>query len=265
MSAKVSGLATQLRAAGLDWIVPDWAAPKGVHAFFTTRNGGPGGADSLDLGPGDIGSAPPATRAAIAGNRGRVQAFLPSPPVWLDQVHGADVVDVDANATGARALPRADAAVTRARGVVLAVRVADCLPVLLCDRAGTTIGAAHAGWRGVAAGVIESAVAAMACEPADIAAWLGPAIGPSAFEVGPEVRDAFVATDAAATRAFVPGRAGKWLADLYALACRRLARAGVEQVSGVRACTFSDARRFFSYRRDGATGRMGAFIWRTAA
>jgi YfiH family protein len=159
---------------------------------------------------------------------------------------------------------RADAAVTRAPGVVLAVRVADCLPVLLCDRAGTAIGAAHAGWRGVAAGVIENTVAAMACAPAGIAAWLGPAIGPSAFEVGVEVRDAFVTADADSARAFVPARAGKWLADLYALACRRLARAGVAQISGIRACTFSDARRFFSYRRDGPTGRMGAFIWRTA-
>ena len=261
----MSDLAAQLGAAGIDWIVPDWAAPAGVHAFLTTRNGWPGDAASFDLGPGDIDSAPPASRAVIVANRGRVQAFLPSPPMWLDQVHGADVIDVDADATHARALPRADAAVTRASGVVLAVRVADCLPVLLCDRSGTTIGVAHAGWRGLAAGVIENTVAAMACEPAGIAAWLGPAIGPSAFEVGSEVRDAFVAPDNAAARAFVPGRARKWLADLYALACQRLARAGVERVSGMRACTFSDARRFYSYRRDGATGRMGAFIWRTAA
>ncbi|HKU86336.1 MAG TPA: peptidoglycan editing factor PgeF [Casimicrobiaceae bacterium] len=231
----MSDLSAQLRAAGLDWIVPDWAAPAGVHALFTTRNGG------------------------------RVQAFLPSPPVWLDQVHGTEVVDVDADATHGRALPRADAAVTRAPGVVLAVRVADCLPVFLCDRAGTAIGVAHAGWRGLAAGVIENTVAAMACEPAGITAWLGPAIGPSAFEVGPDVRDAFVATDDAAARAFVPVRTGKWLADLHALACQRLARAGVEQISAMRACTFSEAQRFFSYRRDGATGRMGAFVWRTAA
>ena len=117
--------------------------------------------------------------------------------------------------------------------------------------------------RGLAAGVIENTVAAMACEPAGIAAWLGPAIGPAAFEVGAEVRDAFIAADGDSARAFAPGRAGKWLADLYALACRRLARAGVEHVSGIRACTFSDAGRFFSYRRDGPTGRMGAFIWRT--
>jgi len=258
----MSDIAAQLRAAGLDWIVPDWAAPAGVHAFFTTRSGGSGDAASFDLGPGEIASAPPASRAAIVANRARAQAFLPSLPLWLDQVHGADVVDADA--THARALPRADAAVTRASGVVLAVRVADCLPVLLCDRSGATIGIAHAGWRGLAAGVIENTVAAMACEPAGIAAWLGPAIGPSAFEVGPEVRDAFVAADDEAARAFVRGRTGKWLADLYGLACRRLARAGVEQVAAMRVCTFSDARRFFSYRRDGPTGRMGAFIWRTA-
>ena len=261
----MSDLAARLRAAGVDWIVPDWAAPANVHAFFTTRNGGPGHAASFDLGPGDIGSAPPATRPALAGNRDRAQAFLPSPPVWLDQVHGADVATVDGNATRAHALPRADAGVTHAPDVVLAVRVADCLPVLLCDHRGTAIGVAHAGWRGLAAGVIENTVAAMACEPARIVAWLGPAIGPSAFEVGADVLDAFVAADADAARAFVPARPGKWLADLHALACRRLARAGVAQIYGIRACTFSDARRFFSYRRDGATGRMGAFIWRTAA
>ena len=261
----MSDLAARFHAAGVDWIVPDWAAPADVHAFFTTRNGSQGDPGSLDLGPGDIASAPPATRAVVAGNRGRVQAFLPSPPVWLEQVHGADVIAVDGDATRARALPRADAAVTHAPGVVLAVRVADCLPVLLCDRLGTAIGVAHAGWRGLAAGVIENTVTAMACEPAGIAAWLGPAIGPHAFEVGADVLDAFVAADAAAAHAFVPARAGKWLADLDALARQRLARAGVEQVSGMRECTFSDARRFFSYRRDGATGRMGAFIWRTAA
>jgi YfiH family protein len=261
---RVSDIAARLRAAGVDWIVPDWAAPAPVQAFFTTRNGGSGDAGSLDLGPADIASAPLASRAAIVANRNRVQAFLPSPPLWLDQVHGADVVAVDADAARARAMPRADAAVTHASDVVLAVRVADCLPVLLCDRSGTTIGVAHAGWRGLAGGVIENTVAAMACEPAAIGAWLGPAIGPSAFEVGPEVRDAFVAADDESARAFVRGRAGKWLADLYGLACRRLARAGVERVSGMRECTFSDARRFFSYRRDGPTGRMGAFIWRTA-
>ena len=261
----MSDLAARLREAGVDWIVPEWAAPAGVHALFTTRDGSPGDATPLDLGPADIGSVPPATRRAIAGNRDRVQAFLPSLPVWLDQVHGADVVDVDADTTHEHPLPRADAAVTRARGVVLAVRVADCLPVLLCDRAGTAIGAAHAGWRGLAAGVIENTVAAMACEPAGIAAWLGPAIGAPAFEVGGEVRDAFIAADADSARALVPHRTGKWLADLYALACRRLARAGVEQVSGIRACTFSNPRRFFSYRRDGPTGRMGAFVWRTGS
>ena len=261
----MSDLAARLREGRLDWIVPDWTAPKSVQAFFTTRSGCATNANSLDLGPANLAAMPPATRAAISANRARVQAFLPSPPVWLEQVHGADVVDVDADATTrARALPRADAAVTRAPDVVLAIRVADCLPVLLCDRAGDAIGAAHAGWRGVAAGVIERTVTEMACEPADLVAWLGPAIGPSAFEVGAEVRDAFVTADADSARAFVPGRAGKWFADLYALARRRLACAGVTQVFGIRACTFSDATRFFSYRRDGPTGRMGAFIWRTA-
>ncbi len=160
-----------------------------------------------------------------------------------------------------RAQARADAAVTFARGQVCAVLVADCLPVFLAGRAGDRVGIAHAGWRGLAAGVVEATVAALACAPEELVAWLGPSIGPRAFEVGPEVRDAFLVQDAGAAAAFHPGRAGRWLADLPGLARRRLAAAGVTTVSGGDLCTHSDATRFYSFRRDGATGRMAALAW----
>jgi purine-nucleoside/S-methyl-5'-thioadenosine phosphorylase / adenosine deaminase len=260
-------LAARLTAAGLDWIVPRWQAPPGVQGFVTTRNGGvsEGAARSLDLGH----AAPDANaqrRAAIDENRRRVEAFLPSRPAWLSQVHGADVAVVDADAI-ARAdggvVARADGAVTRQADVVLAVRVADCLPVLLADRDGTAIGVAHAGWRGLSAGLLENTVAAMRCPPARIAAWLGPAIGRDAFEVGADVHDAFVRSDADAAAAFVAGPPGKWHADLFALAQQRLARAGVHSIDGGGLCTHSDRARFFSFRRDGTSGRMGAFLWRT--
>jgi YfiH family protein len=205
-------------------------------------------------------------RAAIDENRRRVQAFLPSKPAWLAQVHGADVavVDVDAIARAdGSTVARADAAVTWQPDVVLAVRVADCLPVMLADRDGTALGVAHAGWRGLAAGVLENTVAAMRCAPARIAAWLGPAIGPSAFEVGADVHDAFVRGDADAVAAFVATSPRKWHADLFALARRRLTRMGVRSITCDAMCTYSDPTRFFSFRRDGTSGRMGAFLWRT--
>jgi hypothetical protein len=254
---------TDLRArfvrAGLDWIVPDWDAPANVRAFVTTRNGGvsTGAHATLDLGGTDN---PPDRAAAVAENRRRVQRFLPSRPRWLTQVHGHDVVE--AGATPRDALPRADACVTREPGVVLAIRVADCIPVLLAHRDGAVIGAAHAGWRGLAGGVVERALDAMRCEPRDVVAWLGPAIGRTAFEVGADVHDAFVRNDAGADEAFAPLRAGKWLADLDTLARRRLAGAGVTRVVSSGLCTYSDPARFFSYRRDGASGRMAAFLWR---
>jgi YfiH family protein len=259
-------LGERLAAAGLDWIVPRWEAPAGVLGFVTTRNGGvsEGAARSLDLGH----AAPDASaqvRAAIDENRRRVQAFLPSQPAWLAQVHGADVAVVAADAiarAGGGTLARADAAVTWQPGVVLAVRVADCLPVLLADRDGTAIGIAHAGWRGLAAGVLENTVAAMRCPPARIAAWLGPAIGPGAFEVGADVHEAFVRGDGAAEADFVRTQPRRWHADLAALARRRLARAGVRAVTGGDLCTHSDPSRFFSFRRDGTSGRMAAFVWR---
>lgn len=260
-------LGDRLAAAGLDWIVPRWEAPARVHGFVTTRNGGisEGAARSLDLGHAAPDPSAP-LRAAIDENRRRVQAFLPSKPAWLAQVHGADVAVVDADAiarAGGDTVARADAAVTWRPDVVLAVRVADCLPVLLADRDGTAIGIAHAGWRGLAAGVLENTVAAMRCAPARIAAWLGPAIGPKAFEVGPDVHEAFVKEDPDAAAAFVATSPRKWHADLAALARRRLARSGVRAVTGGELCTHSDPSRFFSFRRDGTTGRMAAFIWRT--
>jgi len=258
-----STLARRIADAGCDWIVPRWPAPAGVHAFATTRNGGVcvGACASLDLGGASIGSASPDAAARVAENRRRVQAFLPSPPAWLTQVHGAEVVAIDAPAPSDP--PRADAAVTRRANVVLAVRIADCMPVLFADRAGTVIAAAHAGWRGLAAGVLENTLDAMNAEPAQIVAWLGPAIGPTAFEVGTDVRDAFVRNDAQAHVAFAAASPGKWLADLESLARMRLSRAGVRSIHGGGMCTFRDPARFFSFRRDGTSGRMGAFVWRS--
>lgn len=253
-------LRARLADAGLDWIVPAWRAPQNVHAFVTTRRGGvsTGAHATLDLGGTDN---PPERARAVAENRARVQRFLPSAPRWLTQVHGANVVE--ATATPWKAVPRADASVTRDADVVLAVRVADCMPVLLAHRDGSVVAAAHAGWRGLAAGVVERTVDAMRCEPRDVVAWLGPAIGRTAFEVGADVREAFVRHDAGDADAFAPLREGKWLADLDALARRRLARAGVGAVVSSCLCTHGDPARFFSYRRDGASGRMAAFVWRT--
>ena len=240
-------------AAGL--IVADWPAPKNVRALITARAGGvsEGRYATFNLGTrsGD-------TAAAVVENRARLRKALPADPLWLSQVHGIDVADADSSVSGVEA----DAAVARRANSVCAVLVADCLPVLLADSSGTVVAAAHAGWRGLCAGVIERTVAAMRAEPESLLAYLGPCIGAAAYEVGTEVRDAFCAADGAATAAFAPRPNGKWLADLPALARQRLERAGVTRVSGGGDCTFSDAARFFSYRRDGATGRMAALIWR---
>jgi YfiH family protein len=237
-----------------DWIEPDWPAPRRVRALVTTRNGGVSRAPyaSLNLGT-RVGDDP----EAVAENRARAGAALPSKPKWLHQVHGVDVVQAER----ADADACADAAFTRARGVVCVIQVADCLPVLLCDREGTRVAAAHAGWRGLGAGVLERTVAALESAPEALLAWLGPAIGPRAFEVGVDVFDTFVAADSEAATAFQPLREGKWLADLYALARRRLARAGVSAVYGGGFCTAGDPARFFSHRRDRVTGRQAAFIW----
>ena len=256
-------LRRRLRAAALDWIVPRWQGPDRVEALFTTRHGGASVGAAATM---DVGTARPSAEelaGAIGENRRRLRAFLPSDPVWLSQVHGAGVVAVDAgNAAALRAdPPTADAAVTRSAGVALAVRVADCLPVLLADRAGSVLAVAHAGWRGLAAGVLESSLRAMAVAPQEIVAWIGPAIGRRMFEVGADVRDAFAGRDAAAAVHFAPLREGKWLADLPALARRRLAARGVASASGGVWCTHSESARFFSYRRERDSGRMALVAW----
>lgn len=259
-----AALEHRIADAGFDWIIPQWSAPSSVHAFVTTRNGGisAGASASLDLGGASTASLSPERAAAIAENRSRVRAFLPASPVWLTQVHGCEVIDADAGTPSHP--PRGDAAVTRRSGVVLAVRIADCMPVLFADRDASVIAAAHAGWRGLAAGILERTLDAMRVAPARVVAWLGPAIGRTSFEVGADVHDAFTGDDAAARDAFVHASPGKWFADLEALARMRLARAGVRSVHGGGMCTVSDPARFFSFRRDGTSGRMGAFLWRDA-
>ncbi|MEO8346845.1 MAG: peptidoglycan editing factor PgeF [Betaproteobacteria bacterium] len=256
-------LAQRLAGAGLDWIVPDWTAPTTVHAMSTTRNGGAATGARATL---DLGGATPAQDVhldAVLENRRRLAAFLPAAPIWLSQVHGADVVAIDkGNVAALTSLPPyADAAVTRAPGIVLGVRTADCLPVLFADRAGAVVGAAHAGWRGLSNGVLEATLRAMHVPPDDIVTWLGPAIGPQKFEVGADVYAAFCSADADAARSFAPLRDGKWLGDLYALARLRLQRAGVTDIKGGDFCTLSEPGRFFSYRGNKDTGRMATLVW----
>lgn len=238
-------------------IVPDWPAPVRVRAYSTTRLGGVSAApfDSLNLSfsSGDNPDCVKQNRARVISALG-----LPEAPRWLKQVHGVRVVDADLAAHR----PQADASISNRPGDVLAVMTADCIPVLICDRLGRRVAAAHAGWRGLAAGVLESTLAALESEPSDLLAWLGPGIGPQAFEVGPEVREAFLAADPGAAAAFQPANGDRLLADLYRLARRRLGRAGVNAVFGGGHCTYSDPERFFSYRREGKrSGRMGTFIW----
>jgi len=237
-----------------DWIVPDWPAPPTVRALVTTRAGGAsrGPYASFNLDP-RVGDDP----SAVERNRETLRSALPSDPLWLHQVHGAEVVAAES----APARPRADGAVARTRHSVCAVLTADCLPVLLASRSGEVVGIAHAGWRGLAAGVIEATIARMAVAAAQVVAWLGPAIGPRAYEVGQDVYDAFVAADAGAAQAFTALGAGKHLADLYALARRRLAAAGVEAVYGGGFCTHAEGQRFYSYRRDRTTGRFASLVW----
>jgi len=239
-----------------DWIVPNWPAPPCIKTFITTRAGGfsTGRYASLNLGL-RTGDDP----EAVAANRARLRAALPQEPRWLRQVHGSVVADADKVATET---PEADASIAHFPGTVCVVLVADCVPVLLTNRAGTVVAIAHAGWRGLAGGVIGRSVARIGERPADLIAYLGPGIGPRAFEVGPEVREAFLADDPQDAAAFAPKPPGKWLADLFLLAQRRLRRAGVQRLFGGGTCTYSDPARFFSYRRDGSTGRMAAVIWR---
>lgn len=238
-------------------MLPDWPAPFSVRAWMTTRHGGVSYAPFHSFNLGDhVGDDP----VCVAENRARLAAYLPQEPRWLQQVHGITVVAAECVTQPVAA----DASVSRTPGVVCAVMTADCLPVLLCDRAGTVVAAAHAGWRGLCDGVLEATLAAMGTT--DVIAWLGAAIGGRAFEVGEDVRAAFLAQDVAAAQAFVPqvGTPGKWLADLSQLARQRLARAGVDAVYGGNWCTASQPENFFSYRREGQTGRMAAMIWLAA-
>lgn len=252
-------LKAALEKRNLDWIVPDWPAPPNVRALMTTRTGRDGA--SMNLG-----RANGAAAADVEHNRALLAEVCSVESLWMSQTHGTAVAVAEAD--GSPQLIEADAAIATRPGRAATVRVADCMPVLFTDRQGSVVGAAHAGWRGLCAGVLEATIASMRLRmnknnPPEILAWLGPAIGPDAFEVGDDVRDAFIARDDGARHAFVPvpARAGKWLADLYALARMRLRTAGVTSIHGGDYCTFRDADRFFSYRRDKSMERMAAVIW----
>jgi YfiH family protein len=245
--------------AGIGWLPAEFGAPAGIVAGTTTRAGGlsRGSLASFNLAA-HVADDP----AAVAANRARLRADLdlPDEPLWLRQVHGAAVVVHDGTAVA----PEADGAVSFERGRVLAVLTADCLPVALASRDGGRLGLAHAGWRGLAAGVLERTVAVLGVPGSELVAWLGPAIGAEAFEVGAEVREAFVAGHPADAAAFTANERGRWQADLYALARSRLARLGITRVAGGGECTFRDAGRFYSHRRDPRGGRMATLLWRRA-
>lgn len=241
-----------------DLVRPDWPAPGNVRALSTTRRGGVsrGPWTSLNLGP-NCGDEP----ANVKENRGRLGRLLPAEPLWMEQVHGARVLE---SGHGGSAPERADARVTSTPGEVLAIMTADCLPVLLCDENGARIGAAHAGWRGLAAGVIEATVERMEAAPERLLAWLGPAISGAVYEVGDEVREAFAAAQGHARRSvdesFTP-HGGRWLLDVTGAARSILQALGVRRVYGGGFCTYREPDRFFSHRRDGVTGRMASLIW----
>jgi YfiH family protein len=239
------------------FIKPDWPAPVNVKALQTTRIGGLSQPPYANLNLGTHVNDDPLT---VAINRQLLSPFLPSEPVWVNQVHGTRVID----AAQTTCLEDADAAFTMRPNVVCVTMTADCLPVLLCDEAGTVVAAVHAGWRGLCDGVIEAAVNKMATDNSKVLAWLGPAIGPQAFEVGDDVRQQFLQKDANAIHAFKPN-GNKWLCDIYMLAKQRLQRSGITQIYGGGVdedfCTYTDEARFFSYRRDNVTGRMASLIW----
>lgn len=243
----------------MSWIKPDWPLPDGVQAAVTLRDGG--------VSQGSYASLNPATHvaddsAAVAENRRiiRQQLGLPSEPVWLQQVHGIEVIK--ANPAPENAIPHADASYSDQAGTVCAVLTADCLPLLFCSDDGEKIAAAHGGWRGLQAGIIQQTLNALNCS--ELSVWLGPAIGPQQFEVGDDVRQAFVDNSPIHATAFIVKTPDKWLADIYLLARQQLNALGVDRVYGGDFCTVSDASRFYSYRRDGATtGRMASLIWRS--
>ncbi|OIR04457.1 laccase domain protein YfiH [mine drainage metagenome] len=249
------------------FITPNWPAPANVKALQTTRTGGYSQAPYASLNLGAHVNDDPIT---VAKNRQLLNPYLPSEPVWVNQVHGVDVID----AATSSCLQNADASFTSKHNVVCVTMTADCLPVLLCDIAGTVVAAVHAGWRGLCDGVIEAAVNKMAADNSEVLAWLGPAIGPTAFEVGSEVRDQFIKIDAQAALAFKPivnplepQLNDKWLCDIYLIAKQRLNRVGVTHIYGGGVnedfCTYTDEERFFSFRRDNVTGRMASLIWLT--
>ncbi len=239
--------------ADLTFITPDWPAPANVKALQTTRKGGVSAGVYASLNLGDHVKDHP---QHVAANRQLLSGFMPSEPVWLNQVHGVRVID----AALSSCLESADASFAARKQVVCVTMTADCLPVLLCDQSGTVVAAIHAGWRSLCDGVIEATVNAMPVQASQLMAWLGPAIGPEAFEVGGEVRAQFIAQDAQAELAFNP-KGDKWLGDIYAIARQRLQTLGIAQVYGGGRCTYNEPETFFSYRRDGDTGRMGCFIW----
>jgi polyphenol oxidase len=241
----------------LGGLTPKWPLPPEVRAFSTWRGGGVSAApfESLNLG-GHVGDSP----EAVAENRRRLcaAAGTPSEPVWLSQQHGAGVLDLDVHSDAGRV---ADASLTRRPGRVCAILTADCLPVLLASDSGGAVAAAHAGWRGLCAGVIEATVEALAVSPRSLLAWLGPGIGRAHFEIGPEVRKALLSGDPGAGHAFELNAGGRYMADLALLARRRLERLGIERIYGGDACTYASRERYFSHRRDGRTGRQATLIW----
>ena len=239
-----------------DWIIPDWPAPSSVHAVITTRTGGYSQAPYNSLNLAEHVDDDP---VVVAKNRSllRERLLLPSEPMWLQQVHGCVVVE----SAGGEDDNCADASSTTVSGKVCVVMTADCLPLLLCNRSGTRVAAVHAGWRGLADGVIEAAMAKFSEPGEELLAWLGPAIGPKEFEVGAEVRERFIEENPADEAAFMAKGSDKWLADIYALARTRLQSENCGYIGGGDYCTVTEYERFFSYRRDGITGRMAALIW----
>lgn len=251
-----------IKRDGLQLLQPDWPAPANVYAWSTSRAQGVSEIpyDGLNLAL-HVGDQP----AAVEQNRQHLAQVLalPGSPLWLNQVHGRRVVNAAewAHIGEPGSQPEADAAYSLQAGVVCVVMTADCLPLLVCNRRGDRVAAVHAGWRGLAAGVIERALAALQEPAAELMVWLGPAIGPGAFEVGEEVRQTFVAENAETASAFQQNRPGHYLADIYALARRRLQAFGIEAIYGGGYCTFDDADHFYSYRRDATTGRQASLIW----